>query len=65
MSYHYITEILLNMALNHKRLPQPPDSEFDDLLIIRSSGSVVAKLLACGARGSGFESRFCRYGFRD
>ena len=31
----------------------------------RSSGGVVVKLLACGARGPGFDSRSSRYDFRD
>ena len=31
----------------------------------RSSGGVVVKLLACGARGPGFNSRSRRYDFRD
>ena len=31
----------------------------------RSSGGVVVKLLACGARGLGFDSRSRRYDFRD
>ena len=35
------------------------------LSFIGSSGGVVVKLLACGARGSGFNSRSCRYNFRD
>ena len=30
-----------------------------------SSGGVVVKLLACGVRGPGFDSRSRRYGFRD
>ena len=32
---------------------------------IRSSGGVVVKPLACGARGPGFDSRSRRYDFRD
>ena len=31
----------------------------------RSSGGVVVKLLACGARGQGFDSRSRRYDFGD
>ena len=30
-----------------------------------SSGGVVVKLLACGARVPGFDSWSCRYNFRD
>ena len=30
-----------------------------------SSGGVVVKLLACGARGPEFNSRSCHYNFRD
>ena len=32
---------------------------------MRSSGGVVVKLLACGARGLGFNSRSRRNDFRD
>ena len=34
-------------------------------MLIGSSDGVVAKLLACGARGSWYNSRSCCYGFRD
>ena len=37
----------------------------DVLNIDGSSGCVVVKLLACGARGTGFDSRSRRYNFRD
>ena len=33
--------------------------------ILWSSGGVVVKLLACRARGPGFDSRSRRYDFRD
>ena len=35
------------------------------MTIIKSSGRVVVKLLACGARGPGFDSRSRHYDFRD
>ena len=41
---------------------------FNDIsyfLISRSRGGVVVKLLACGARGPGFDSLSRRYDFRD
>ena len=37
----------------------------DPKLFICSSGCVVVTLLACGARGPGFDSRSRRYDFRD
>ena len=33
--------------------------------IFGNSGGLVVKLLACGARGPGFDSRSRRYDFRD
>ena len=38
---------------------------FDLHHAVGSSGGVVVKLLACGARGPGFDSRSCHYDFRD
>ena len=35
------------------------------IVLLGSSGGVVVKLLACGARGPGFDSRSRRYNFRD
>ena len=37
----------------------------DVLNIDGSSGCVLVKLLACGARGTGFDSRYRRYDFTD
>ena len=41
------------------------DRQIDRVNSKGSSGGVVLKLLACGARSPGFDSRSCHYDFRD
>ena len=53
----YIWERFMHKLASDVKTPIPPP--------MRSSGGLVVKLLACGARGPGFDSRCRRYDFRD